>query len=56
MLKQENDKMAGGVRTPTGRTRIGERGINSKESISPAFVAWRVGTTNRGIVMARQAT
>ncbi len=56
MLKRENDKMAGGVRTPIGRARIGKRGINSKESISPAYVDWRAGTTNRVIVLARQTT
>jgi hypothetical protein len=43
--------MAGGVRTPTGRARICKRlrspGIDYKESISSAYVAWRAGTTNR---------
>jgi hypothetical protein len=29
-------------------------GIDSEESISPAYVAWRVGTTIRVVVMARQ--
>jgi hypothetical protein len=30
-------------------------GINSEESISPAYVAWRAGTTNRVVVLARRA-
>ncbi len=30
--------------------------IDYKESIPPAYVAWRVGTTNRVIIPARQAT
>jgi hypothetical protein len=30
-------------------------GINSKESIPPAYVAWRAGISNKGIVPARQA-
>jgi hypothetical protein len=30
--------------------------IDSKESIPPEYVARRAGTTNRGIVIARQAT
>ncbi len=30
-------------------------GINSEESILPAYVAWQVGTTNRVVVPARQA-
>ncbi len=30
-------------------------GIDSEESISPAYVAWRAGTTNRVVVLARQA-
>jgi hypothetical protein len=32
-----------------------EPGIYSEESIQPAYVAWRVGTTNRVVVPARQA-
>jgi hypothetical protein len=31
-------------------------GIYSKESTPPAYVSWRVGTTNRIIVLASQAT
>ena len=30
-------------------------GIDSEESISPAYVAWRAGTTNRAVVLARRA-
>jgi hypothetical protein len=30
-------------------------GINSKESIAPAYVAWRAGTTNRVVVQVRHA-
>jgi hypothetical protein len=30
-------------------------GIDSKESISPANVTWRAGTSNRVVVLARQA-
>jgi hypothetical protein len=29
-------------------------GIDSEESISPAYVAWRAGMTNRVVVLARQ--
>jgi hypothetical protein len=29
--------------------------IDTKESIQPAYVAWRAGTTNRVVVPARQA-
>ncbi len=29
--------------------------IDSKESIPPAYVAWRVGTSNRAVLPARQA-
>jgi hypothetical protein len=29
--------------------------IDSEESIQPAYVAWRAGTTNRVVVPARQA-
>ncbi len=36
--------------------RLRSPGINSEESIPPAYVAWRPGTTNRVIVLpARQA-
>jgi hypothetical protein len=35
------------------RARI--QGIDSEESILPAYVAWRTGTTNRVVVPARQA-
>jgi hypothetical protein len=42
------------------RTRICKRvrspGIDSKESIPPAYVTWRAGTTNRVIAPARQST
>ncbi len=31
------------------------QGIDSEESIPPAYVAWRAGTTNRVVVRARQA-
>ncbi len=30
-------------------------GIDSDDSIPPAYVVWRVGTTNRVVVPARQA-
>jgi hypothetical protein len=30
-------------------------GIDSEESIPPFYLAWRAGTTNRVIVLARQA-
>ncbi len=30
-------------------------GIDSEESNLPTYVAWRVGTTNRVVVLARQA-
>jgi hypothetical protein len=30
-------------------------GIDSKESIPPAYVAWRAGTSNRVVIPARQA-
>jgi hypothetical protein len=30
-------------------------GINSKESVPPAYVAWWAGTSNRVLVLARQA-
>jgi hypothetical protein len=30
-------------------------GIDSKESIPPAFVAWQAGTPKRVVVLARQA-
>jgi hypothetical protein len=30
-------------------------GIDSKESIPPAYVAWRVGTSNKVLVPVRQA-
>jgi hypothetical protein len=40
------------------RARICERlwspGIDSEDSISPAYVAWRAGTRNRVVVPARQ--
>jgi hypothetical protein len=29
-------------------------GINSEDSIPPAYVAWRASTTNRVVVQARQ--
>jgi hypothetical protein len=35
--------------------RLRSPGIDFKESIPPAYVAWRAGTTNRVIVLARQA-
>jgi hypothetical protein len=45
--------------TQKSRARICKRlrspGIDSKETISPAHVAWRAGTSNRVIVPARQA-
>ncbi len=44
---------------PPTRARICKRlrspGIDSEESITPAYVAWRAGTTNRDVVPARQA-
>jgi hypothetical protein len=41
---------------PGARTckRIRRPGINSGDSIPPAYVAWRAGTTNRVGVPARQ--
>jgi hypothetical protein len=33
----------------------GAQGIDSEESISPAYVVWRAGTKNRVVVPARQA-
>jgi hypothetical protein len=35
--------------------RLWSPGIDSEESISPAYGAWRASTTNRAIVPARQA-
>ncbi len=35
--------------------RIRSTGIDSKESIPPTYVAWRAGTSNRVVVLARQA-
>ncbi len=35
--------------------RLWSPGIESAESISPAYVAWRAGTPNRVVVPARQA-
>jgi hypothetical protein len=35
--------------------RLRRPGIESEDSISPAYVVWRVGTTNRVVVPARQA-
>jgi hypothetical protein len=35
--------------------RLWSPGIDSEESISPVYVAWRAGMTNRGVVLARQA-
>ncbi len=32
------------------------QGINSKESIPPAYIAWRPGTANTVVTPARQAT
>jgi hypothetical protein len=47
------------VKQTVNRARICKRfrsiGIDSKETILPAHVAWRAGTTNRVVVMARQA-
>ncbi len=44
---------------PGSRARICKhlrrQGIDSEESIPPAYVAWRAGTTSRVIVSARQA-
>jgi hypothetical protein len=34
--------------------RLRSPGIDSKESIPPAYVAWRTGTTNRVVVPTRQ--
>jgi hypothetical protein len=43
---------------PESRARICKRlwspGIDSEESISPAYVACRAGATNRAVVPARQ--
>ncbi len=35
--------------------RLRKLGIDSEDSIPPAHVAWRAGTTNRVVVPARQA-
>ncbi len=35
--------------------RLRSRGIDSKKSILPAYVAWQAGTSNRVLVPARQA-
>jgi hypothetical protein len=35
--------------------RLWSPGIDSTESISPAYVAWRAGTKNRVVVQTRQA-
>jgi hypothetical protein len=35
--------------------RLWRPGIDSEESILSAYVAWRAGTTNRVVVLARQA-
>jgi hypothetical protein len=35
--------------------RLWSPGIESEESISPAYVAWRAGTPNMAVVPARQA-
>jgi hypothetical protein len=35
-------------------TRLRSPGIDSKESIPPAYVVWRTGTTNRVVVPTRQ--
>ena len=35
--------------------RLRRPGIDSEDSIPPAYVAWRAGTTNRVAVPARQA-
>jgi hypothetical protein len=35
--------------------RLRRPGIDSEDSIPPAYVAWRVGTTKRVVVPARQA-
>ncbi len=35
--------------------RLWSPGIDSEESIPPAYAAWRAGTTNRIVVPARQA-
>ncbi len=35
--------------------RLWSPGIDSEESISPAYVAWRAGTKNRVVIPARQA-
>ncbi len=33
--------------------RLGSPGIDSKEPIPPAYVAWRAGTSNKVVVLAR---
>jgi hypothetical protein len=35
--------------------RLRSPGIDSKESITPAYVAWRAGTSNRVVIPARHA-
>ncbi len=35
--------------------RLWSPGIDTEETIPPAYVAWQAGTTNRVVVPARQA-
>jgi hypothetical protein len=35
--------------------RLRNPGIDSKESITQAYVAWRAGTSNRDVIPGRQA-
>jgi hypothetical protein len=47
------------IKTCESRARICKRlsssGIDSKDAISPAYVAWRAGMSNRVVLPARQA-
>jgi hypothetical protein len=42
-------------RTTSNCKRLRRPEIDSEDSIPPAYVAWRAGTTNRVVVPARQA-
>jgi hypothetical protein len=52
--KAEGAADSGGARARICK-RLRSPGIDSKVLISPAYVAWRAGTSNRVVVPARQA-
>ncbi len=58
-FRQAGNLFLGSLKGYKFRTRICKRsrrsGIDSEDSIPPAYVAWRAGTTNRVVVPARQA-